>query len=116
MTKNRGFTIIEVVVAISIFSIGVLAIATIQIFSVKQIISSGKNSTCTFALVSEVNILSLKDYSADDLSFGNHKKTINNNVIEWEVTGITTRLKSIVVKYMDSNREIVQKITIYKAK
>lgn len=116
MNKNKGFTIIEVIVAISIFSIGVLAIASIQVLSVKQIVSSGKNSSHSFALISEVNRLSLKNYEGEDLAVGKHERVLNSNKIEWEVKGITTRLKSILVRSLDRDGKIVQKIMIYKAK
>ncbi|MCP4160032.1 MAG: prepilin-type N-terminal cleavage/methylation domain-containing protein [Deltaproteobacteria bacterium] len=118
MIKNGGFSIIEVIVAISIFSIGVLAIASMQFISVKNLAFSGKNCFGYYSLISEINLLYQKDYNSNELSFGKHKKEYKNHEIEWEVkkASINNNMKEITFFYSYMNGKNRKTLTIYKSK
>jgi prepilin-type N-terminal cleavage/methylation domain-containing protein len=68
-TKNYGFSIIEVLIALAIFSIGILGVVTMQISSANTNRNAGKITVAYEIASGQVErLLSLDDYDDTDLS------------------------------------------------
>jgi type IV pilus assembly protein PilV len=66
-TNQQGFTLIEILIAITIFSIGILAVATMQVSSIKGNSSAnGLSEAVTLAQDKMEELMSL-DYGDNDL-------------------------------------------------
>lgn len=77
-TRNQGFTIIEVLIALAIFSIGILAVAALQITSIRGNSSAGiVTSNMTWAMDRVEELMALP-YTDADLSAGDHSVAAGN--------------------------------------
>ena len=77
-TWSQGFTIMEVLIALAIFSIGILGVAAMQISATNSSCSAGRvtsNITWAFDRVEELMAL---PYTHAALSAGNHSVTAGN--------------------------------------
>ena len=77
-TQNQGFTIMEVLIGLAIFSIGILGVAAMQISATNGNSSAGRitsNMTWAFDRVEELMAL---PYDHAALSAGNHSVTAGN--------------------------------------
>ena len=70
---ERGFTFIEVLIVIAVFSIGVLAVASMQITSINANASARMSGEATALAANQLEVLMAKDYATDD-----DLKEINN--------------------------------------
>ena len=96
--KDQGFTLIEVLIAISIFSIGLLAVATMQITSIKVNSTAGQITDRITLAQDKLEELMALPYSSpwlEDLgdppsgtdTNGNiHQETTDGYTISWTVT------------------------------
>jgi len=76
--RNQGFTIMEVLIGLAIFSIGILGVAAMQISATNGNSSAGRitsNMTWAFDRVEELMALPYTDAA---LSAGNHSVTAGN--------------------------------------
>jgi type IV pilus assembly protein PilV len=76
--RNQGFTIMEVLIGLAIFSIGILGVAAMQISATNGNSSAGRitsNMTWAFDRVEELMAL---PYTHAALSAGNHSVTAGN--------------------------------------
>lgn len=82
-----GFTLVEVLIAIAIFSIGFLAIATMQISSVKGNSSARRVTEATLLAEAQMESLLELPYDHNDLDPGlnPHQATQNPYTITWDV-------------------------------
>ena len=86
--NQSGFTLLEVLIAISILTVGLLGVAQMQIMGIKGNYFSG-NTTTVLALAGEkMEDLLGKSYSDAELTNGNHPDT-NNPIDETGQAGGT---------------------------
>ena len=93
--NQSGFTLLEVLIAISILTVGLLGVAQMQIMGIKGNYFSG-NTTTVLALAEEkMEDLLGKSYSDAELTNGNHPDT-NNPIDETgQAGGIYTRMWTV---------------------
>ena len=87
-TKNSGgFTLIEVLLAIAIFSIGILAVGSMQISAVNNNASARMRTEATLHASEKMETLMLVPYNDPDLSDTTHTDASDDNIycMEWDV-------------------------------
>jgi type IV pilus modification protein PilV len=121
LKKNEGFTLIEVLMAVSILSIGLLAVASLQISAIKVNSSASditKRSTWAQDKLEELIAL---PYSDSKLAIGSPpdspEKTSDGHTVEWSVVAgpvsdtkqitvtVTNRGKTIQMQFMKADLE-----------
>ncbi len=97
--KNDGFTILEVVIAASIFSVGILAVAALQTAAIKTLSSSNYITTGTTNAQDKVEELMELPFSDSDLSIGEHTDANPpyRYTITWIVAANTSSSKLVAV-------------------
>lgn len=86
--NNRGFTLIEVLISLAIFSIGILAIAGLQINSINGNSSARMQTEATTLAVERLERLISLPYDHADLDPSNnpHQVTSGSYTIVWDVS------------------------------
>ena len=105
-TGCRGFTLIEVLIAIGIFSIGILAVASMQLRSINLNSSAQMQSQATTLAVECLERLKMLPYDHTDLDEGSnpHQNQLGGYTIVWEVTeALDLPTKRITVTVNNSN-------------
>ena len=103
MKKNteQGFTLLEVIFAISILTIGILAVASMQISAIRGNAFAGGTSEATTWAVDRIEKLMDLPYDHPDLAVsGNpHQDTQGDYSIVWNVTddAIIDEIKTVTV-------------------
>ena len=109
LKKKEGFTLIEVLLAVSILSIGLLAIASMQISAIKVNSSASyltKRSTWAQDKLEELVAL---PYSNANLGEGDHgpETTSDGHTVEWNVVaGPVSDTKQVTVTVTKSGKTI----------
>jgi type IV pilus assembly protein PilV len=88
MKKNQGFTLIEVLIAMAIFAVGFLALASLQIRSISQNASSRMATDATTMAVESMERLISLPYNHAELDQGNNPHstpTTEGYTIEWNI-------------------------------
>jgi len=80
MLDKRGFTLLEVLIAISIFSVGLLAVASMQISAIGGNRLGNELSTATFLAQEQIETLKSASFISATLATGNY--TDPNNPID----------------------------------
>jgi type IV pilus assembly protein PilV len=85
---DRGFTFVEVLIVIAIFSIGVLAVATMQVTSINTNASARMSGEATALAANQVETLMALDYGHADLNPANnpHEVVQGAYTVNWIVT------------------------------
>jgi type IV pilus assembly protein PilV len=91
MKNTRGFTLIEILIAVAIFSIGVLAVAKMQLWNVKN--NTTGNLTTMATLLGRAKIEELKGHDITDteLNTGDYEDSDNPIDADGNPGGIFTR-------------------------
>lgn len=99
MAKNDGFTILEVVIAASIFAIGILGVAALQTAAIKTLSSSNYATTGTTNAQDKLEKLLELPFSDSDLTVGDHTDSDppSGYTITWTVAANTSSSKSVAV-------------------
>ena len=104
---NQGYTLIEVLIAMAIFAIGFLALASIQIKSITQNASAKMYTEATTMAVESLERLISLPYDHSDLKQGNnpHSMTTGGHTVEWNVRDDipVTAAKTIVINVTGGN-------------
>jgi type IV pilus modification protein PilV len=118
LKKEGGFTLIEVLIALTIFAIGLLAVAAMQVSAVKVNSTAGKLTNLSTLGMDKVEELSALPYSDALLdSAGNpHQEVMGDYTISWTIIDdnpvtstknitvtITGRGKTAVVGFLKPN-------------
>jgi len=107
MKKIQGYTLIEVLIAMAIFALGFLALATLQIKSISQTASSRMRTDATTMAVESLERLISLPYNHTELDQGNnpHRVKMGGYTIEWNVREDVpvTAAKTIVIKVTGVN-------------
>ena len=98
--KERGFTLIEVLIAMAIFSIGILGVGTMQIRSTTGNTSARIRTEASIWAQDRVETLMLLSYTHADLQTGSHPVvpiiTSAGYDIRWVVSAGTTANTRII--------------------
>jgi len=107
MKKIQGYTLIEVLIAMAIFALGFLALATLQIKSISLNASSRMRTDATTMAVESLERLIYLPYNHTDLDQGNnpHRVKIGGYTIEWNIQDDVpvTAAKTIVINVTGVN-------------
>lgn len=68
LPDDRGFTFVEVMIVVAIFSIGVLAVATLQVTSINVNASARMSGEATALAANQLEALMMVDYGDDALN------------------------------------------------
>jgi type IV pilus modification protein PilV len=68
--NSRGFTLIEILIAIAIFSIGILAVAKMQLWNVQNTTTGNITTMATMLAREQIEVLKGKNISDADLNVG----------------------------------------------
>ena len=108
--NNRGYTLIEVLIALVIFTIGFLSLASVQINSITQNASARMYTEATALAVDSLERLISLPYDHSDLDHEDnpHSRTADGYTIEWNVQDDVpvTAAKTIIVKVTGANPRI----------
>jgi type IV pilus assembly protein PilV len=84
---QSGFTLIEVMVALSILAFGILAVASMQGASLSGTNLAGSTTEATTAAMNRMEQLISRSYSHTDLSSGSHGPVVQGRfTLSWTVT------------------------------
>ena len=102
----QGFTLIEVLIALAIFSIGILAVAGMQIQSVSLNATARLQTEATTLAVEKIETLKVLPYDDADLDEGNnpHQEQAGSYSIVWEVEeALDLPIKTITITVSNAN-------------
>ena len=89
-TDSAGFTMVEVLIALAVFSIGILAVLAMQISAINQNAGARMQSEATGVAVHTMERLIVAPYDHDDLSEdaanNPHQQVIGPYRVQWNVT------------------------------
>jgi prepilin-type N-terminal cleavage/methylation domain-containing protein len=83
--SEKGFTLIEVLICIGIFAIGFLAMAVLQVNSMRGDASARDFTEASVWADNRVENLLSKDYTHADLTPGSHSRFLGGYTIKWDV-------------------------------
>ena len=105
--KNQGYTLVEVLIAMAIFALGFLSLATIQIKSIRQNASAQMyTEATTMATESMERLISLPyDHLDLDQNANPHSMTTGGYTVMWNVQADNpvTATKTIVMNVTGAN-------------
>ena len=112
ISNSEGFTLIEVLIAMTIFSVGILAVAVMQINSINGNASARKVTEASTVASNCLEQLMTLPYTDSDLSTDSHQQTIGRFTLDWVVTDNTavdnTKTVNVIVGWNDhgTNRNV----------
>ncbi len=99
--NEKGFTLIEVMVAITILAIGLLAVAATPVMVMSGNNRAQRITEASFGAMDRFEQLMMLDNSAADLTSGNHSATVTQGgltyTVKWVVTDLDSSRKQIDV-------------------
>lgn len=110
MKEQNGFTLLEVIIALVIFSIGLLAVASMQMTAIKGNYFSGTLTEATSWAADQMETLMSLPYTDADLAAGNHTAPQEDiYTITWSVaddaTTNNTKTITITVAWTDKGSQ-----------
>ena len=88
--SSKGFTLIEVLIAMVIFSIGILGVAQMQIMAIKGNATARMLTDTVVQATDQIELLLLRPYDHDDLTEGPHTGVAPAGyTLVWEVSDDT---------------------------
>ena len=86
---QQGFTLIEVLIAMAIFSVGILAVGAMQITSTNSNASARIHTEEYTWVVDQIERLTALDYDLGDLTAGDHSVVQGPYTVSWTVVDDT---------------------------
>lgn len=102
---ETGFTLLEVLIAISIVAVGLLAVASMQLTAIQGNRAGGHLSAATHLAEQELERLKASSFSGPDLALGNHTDANNPIDPDGNPGGIYTK-EWIVENYTAFSRRV----------
>lgn len=103
---EKGFTLIEALVALAIFSIGILGVATMQIIAMNSNTLARLQTEATALAVNKMEVLHRLPYSDDDLDKGSYEEVDGAYRVAWGVQdGPVNETKMVQVIVTPKNRK-----------
>ncbi|MBU1193840.1 MAG: prepilin-type N-terminal cleavage/methylation domain-containing protein [Proteobacteria bacterium] len=84
--QEAGFSLIEVLIAMAVLSIGLLSIAAMQTSAIKGNAKSNHLTQRTFTAATHIEYLLNIPFTHPDLTDGAHTQTIDGDTYTWTVT------------------------------
>lgn len=84
--KNEGFTLLEVMIALVILSVGLLGLAALQLVAVKSNAFSSEMTYATMLAQQHAEILKSRAYTDADLTAGSHSAVGSSKGVQYTVT------------------------------
>jgi type IV pilus modification protein PilV len=88
LKKENGFTMIEVLIALTIFAVGLLAVAALQTSAINMNSTSNKLTNLSTVAMDQIEKLSALPYTDPDLSQGTHGPTAFPTNANYSITYI----------------------------
>ena len=82
----RGFTLVEVLIAMAIFAVGILAVGALQINSANTNTGARIHTEESTWVVDQIERLMALDYNNADLTAGDHAVVQGPYTVQWSVT------------------------------
>lgn len=94
--SDQGFTLLEIIIAIAVLTIGILSLYSMQVSSLQGNAKANVITQSSNAVLDTIEKLFGKKFSDSDFSTGNHSRTtvppinsINWTVTDWDNDGIS---------------------------
>ena len=84
-TREQGFTLLEVIVAIAVLSVGLLAVATMQTTAIKGSVGAYRVTEATSAARGQLEYLLSRPYTDAALNAGTYSGTLNGFSGTWTI-------------------------------
>jgi len=102
VNTEAGFTLIEVLVAMVIVAIGLLAVATMPVTVMRGNNVAQRVTEASFGAMDQLDQLMVLDNNEAELTAGNHSRVITANdgvryTVAWNVTNLDTSRKNVAV-------------------
>ena len=98
--NERGFSLIELLISLTILSVGLLAVGRMQITSIKGNFSSGNVTNATVLAQSKLEELKRLSYTDSNLMSGQHSDgAMSGSIFSmfYDVADITSTMKTVTV-------------------
>ena len=93
LQRDEGFTLLEVMIALVILSVGLLGLAALQLVAIKSNAFSSEMTYATMLAQQHAEILKSRAFTDSDLAAGDHSATGNSKgvhyTVAWNVTDDT---------------------------
>ena len=83
--RNGGFTLLEVMIALVVLSVGLLGLAALQLVAVKGNAFSSEMTYATMLAQQHAEILKSRDFTDSDLTAGEHTAVGNSKGVQYTV-------------------------------
>ncbi len=85
LKDTKGFTIVEVTIALAVLAIGILSLYTMQTRAIYGNAVANTFSNLTISNLDQIEQLYAASYDSADLAAGNHSVTQNGMTVSWNV-------------------------------
>ena len=83
--KEKGFTLLEVMIAVAILAFGLLAVASMQGTAIRGNSLSGNLTAASTLAADRMEKLVSASYSHADLDVGNHTEDVGTYTVAWNI-------------------------------
>ena len=116
LKKENGFTLIEVLIALTIFAVGLLAVAALQTSAIKMNSTSNKLTNLSTLAMDQIEKLSALPYAdpAFDPAGNPYQNTMDNYTVSYSVTPNSPVPNIMTIQVTVTGRGKTENITFLK--